>query len=201
MDTAQTFGDKSTFAIYYRPCSDKYNYSPKNNMAICHLVIGNNLIGQPDEECYLPTWICSLTDRRNRITDTKHLLFPKEFEGLTDREIFEIVLKANQFEDEFHPDFLYLPQLDNSFWSDHHFTLDETIDGYLVYFYVKDDQITFLIQDETERSKNDYRSYKFIFHSVSLDLFIDTIDQVTEFLLKLYPHLKDNISSRTFNSS
>ena len=170
-------------------------------MAICHLIVSDNLIGQPDEECYLPTWIFSLTAKRNRIVDTKHLLFPKEFEGLTDREIFEIILKANQFEEEFHPDFLHVPQLDNKFWSDHHFTLDETIDSYLIYFYVKHNQIMFLIEDETEWLDSDYRSYKFIFHSVDLDFFIKTIDQAAEFLVQQYPYLKDNVSSRTFNSS
>jgi len=201
LDTSQTFGEKSKFAIHYRTCPDKYNYAPADKMAICHLIVSNNLIGQPDEECYLPTWIFSLTDRRNRIVDTKHLLFPKEFEGLTDREIFETILKANQLEEEFHPDFLYLPQLDNKIWSRHSFTLDETIDSYLIYFYVKDSQITFLIEDETERMESDYRSYKFIFHSVDFDIFIRTIEQATEFLVQQYPHLKDNVSSRAFNSS
>jgi hypothetical protein len=200
LDTSQIFGEKSKFAIYFRACPDKYNYAQTDKMAICHLIISNNLIGQPDEECYLPTWIFSLTNRCNRIVDTKHLLFPKEFNGLSDREIFEIILKANQLEDEFHSDFLYLPQLDNKFWSDHLFALDETIDGYLIYFYVKDNQITFLIEDETERIESDYRSYKFIFHSVSLDLFVDTVNQATEFLLQQYPYLKDNVSSRSFNS-
>ena len=170
-------------------------------MAICHLIFDNKLIGRPDEECYLPTWLFSLTDRRNRIVDRKHLLFPKEFEGLTDREIFEIILKANQLQEEFHPDFLYLPKLDNKFWSDHHFTLDETIDGYLIYFYVKDNQIKFLIEDETESLESDYRSYKFIFQSIDLDLFINTINQSTKFLMQQYPYLQDNLSSRTFNSS
>lgn len=170
-------------------------------MAICHLIIGNTLIGQPEEECYLPTWVYSLTDRRNSIVNTKHSLFPKEFEGLSDREIFETVLKANQSEEEFHPDFLYLPQLDNKFWSTHNFTLDETIDGYQIYFYVKDNQITFLIEDETDRLDSDHRSYEFIFHSLELDLFINTIDQATQFLVKQYLYLEDNISSRIFNSS
>ena len=200
LDTSQIFGEKRKFAIYFRACPDKYNYAPTDKMAICHLIISNNLIGQPDEECYLPTWIFSLTNRCNRIVDTKHLLFPKEFNGLSDREIFEIILKANQLEDEFHSDFLYLPQLDNKFWSDHLFSLDETIDDYLIYFYVKDNQITFLIEDKTERIESDYRSYKFIFHSVSLDLFVDTVNQATEFLLQQYPYLKDNVSSRSFNS-
>lgn len=198
LDTSQTFGDESKFAIHYRSCSDKYNYAPTDKMAICHLIIGNNLIGQADEECYLPTWLFSLTDRRNRIADTKHLLFPKEFLNLSDREIFEIVLKANQFEDEFHPDFLYLPQLDNKFWNDHQFTLDETIDGYLIYFYVKDNRITFLIEDETEQLESNYCSNKFVFHSIDLDFFINTVDQTTAFLLQHYPYLKDNTSSRTF---
>jgi hypothetical protein len=171
-----------------------------DKMAICHLIFGNNLIGLVDEECYLPTWLFNLTDRRNRIVATKELLFPKEFENLSDREIFETVLKANQFKDEFHPDFLYLPQLDNKFWIDHRFSLDETIDGYLIYFYVKDNQITILIEDETERLESNYRSYKFIFHSVELDFFINTVDQATEFLLQQYPYLKDHVSSRTFSS-
>lgn len=201
LDTSQTFGDINEFAIHYQTCPDSYNYARASKMAICHLIIGNNLIGQPEEECYLPTWIFGLTDRRNRIVDTKDLLSPKEFEGLTDREIFEIILKANQLEDELHPDFLYLPQLDNEIWSRHSFTLDETVDGYLIYFYVKGNQIRFLIEDETGRQKSDYRSYKFIFHSVDLDLFINTIDQATEFLVQQYPYLKDNVSSRTFNSS
>ena len=201
MDTSQTFGDKSEFAIHYRTCTDKYNHDPTDKMSICHLIIGNNLLGRHEEECYLPTWISSLTDRRNRIVDTKHLLFPKEFEGLTDREIFEIILKANQLEEDFHPDFLYLPQLDNEIWSRQSFTLDETVDGYLIYFYVKGNQIRFLIEDETERMESDYRSYKFIFHSVDFNFFISTVDKTTEFLVKQYPYLKDNVSSRTFNSS
>ena len=201
MDTSQTFGEKSEFAIYYRNCPDKYNYAPTDKMAICHLIIGNILLGRPGEECYLPTWVFSLTDRRNRIVDTRHILFPKEFDGLTDREIFEVILKANQFDEEFHPDFLYLPQLDNEIWSRHSFTLDETVDGYLIYFYVKGNHIRFLIEDETERVESDYRSFKFIFHSVDFDFFIRTIDQATDFLVEQYPYLKDNVSSRAFNSS
>jgi hypothetical protein len=201
LETSKTFGDKSKFAIYYRTYPDKHSYSPSDKMAFCHLIVSNNIIGQLEEECYLPTWIFNLTNRRNLLIDTKHSLFPKEFEGLTDREIFETILKANQLEEEFHPDFLYLPQLVNETWSRHSLTLDETIDGYLIFFYVKESQITFLIEDETERIESDYRSYKFIFHSLDFDFFINTIDQATDFLLHQYPHLKDNLSSMTFNSS
>lgn len=201
LDTSQTFGDRSEFAIHFRTCPDTYNYSPNDKMAICHLVIDNNLIGNPDEECYLPTWLFSLTDRRKRIADTKNLLFPKAFEGLTNREIFETILKANQFEEEFHPDFLYLPQPDNEVWSRHSFTLDETIDSYLFYFYVKDNQITFLVEDETGSLDNDYRSGKFLFHTVPLELFFSTVEEASTFLIMRYLYLKENVSTRTFNSS
>lgn len=201
MDSSQIFGDKSNFAILYRPCPEEYGYALTDKMAICHLIIGGKLIGRPEEECGLGTWLYNLTDRRNHIADTKQILFPKYFEGLSDREIFETILKANQCEEEFHPDFLYLPQLDNEIWSRHSFSLDETIDGYLIYFYVKGNQITFLIEDETGQFESNYRSYKFIFHSINFDFFIKTIDQTKEFLLQHYPSLKDNLSLRTINSS
>lgn len=200
LNASRTFGDKSEFAIHYRACPDEYNYSPNDKMAICHLIIKDNLIGSPDEECYLPTWIFSLTDRRRRIAGTKPLLFPKAFEGLTDRETFEIILKANQLEDEFNPDFLYLPQLDSDVWSRHSFQLDETTDAYLFYFYVRENQITLLIKDETGCMDNDHPGGKFLFHTMPLDLFFKIIDEATAFLTERYPFLKENVSTRTFDS-
>ena len=195
-----TFGDVNDFAINYQPCPESYNYDHTSKMAICHLVINDNLIGRSTEECYLPTWLFNLTDRKKRIIDTKDFLFPKEFEDLTDREIFEIILKANQLEEEFDPDFFYLPQLDDKLWSRHSFTIDETIDSYVCFFYIRDGQIMFLIENNNGILESDYRSYKFIFHSVDLNYFINIIDQATIFLTQQYPYLKENISSRTFNS-
>jgi hypothetical protein len=201
MDTSKIIGDKSKFAINYRSESEIITYSPNNQMAICHLIIGNNFIGRPDEGCYLPTWLFSLINLRNRIVDTYHLLYPKEFDGLTDREIFETILKANQIEKEFHPDFKYLPQLDEKIWYNHSFTIDETIDAYIIYFYVKDNQITFLIEDDIEGNESEYRSYKFIFQKVDFDQFISTIDETKDFLIQQYPYLRNNVTSRTHNSS
>ncbi|HEV9037768.1 MAG TPA: hypothetical protein VGQ51_14135, partial [Puia sp.] len=61
--------------------------------------------------CYLPTWYFSLVRVKQRITQIKDSLFPSEFKGLSQREIFEIILKSNQFGSEYHPDFLqWLPQ-------------------------------------------------------------------------------------------
>ncbi len=201
LNTSLIFGDRNNFSIHYRTYPNEYNHTSTDLMAICHIIINNTLIGQPDEACYLPTWLFSLTKRKNHIIDTEHLLFPKAFEGLSNREIFETIFKANQLDEEFHPDFLYLPQLDSVIWSNHSFTLDETIDNYLFYFYVKDNQITFLIEDETGSLKSNQRSYKFLFHTILLDLFFRTVEEITVFLTQHYPYLKDNISTRTFNRS
>lgn len=152
------------------------------------------------EECHLPTWLHNLTDRRNRILDTKHLLFPNEFNNLTDREIFEITLKANQLEEEFDKDFLYLPQIDNEIWSLHSLFIDETIDAYTIFFYVKEGQITFLIEDFAEHIDINKRTYNFHFHSVEFDYFIEVINQTTAYLVTQYPYLKKCISSRTFKN-
>lgn len=197
MVTSKIIGDKSQFAINYLSESQRITYSPNNQCAICHLVIGNNLIGRPDEACYLPTWLFSLISLRNRIVETCHLLYPKAFYGLTDREIFETILKANQIEKDIHPDFKYLPQLDEKTWYNHSFTIDETIDSYIIYFYVKDNQITFLIEDCIEGNESEYRSYKFIFQQVDFDLFISTIDEAKDFLIQQYPYLESSVTPRT----
>ena len=191
-------GDTTNFAIQYQTCPANFNYNSSAKMAMCHLIINDQLIGNPNEECYLPTWLFSLTDRRNRIDQRRSYLFPKEFEELTDREIFELSLKSNQLEEEFHKDFLYLPKLNEEFWYDHHFTMDETIDGYSIFFYVRNDRITFLIEDDSEIMSNSGRSFKFIFKSLDLNLFIRTIDEMTYFLVEQYPYLQQNVSDRTF---
>jgi hypothetical protein len=138
----KTFGDPGNFAIQYQPCPDNYNYKPSAQMAICHMVINNHLIGNPTEECYLPTWLFSLNA--------------------------------------------------------HHFPIDETIDSYLIYFYVRNDRITFLIEDDSIVKDNSDRSFQFIFKTLDLNLFIRTIDEMTYFLLEQYPYLQQNVSDRKF---
>lgn len=192
-------GKSGDFAIQYQTSSDSFNDEPSAKMAICHMIINNQLIGNPIEVCYLPTWLFNLTDRRNWIDQRRNDLFPKEFEELTDREIFEIILKSNQLEEEFHTDFLYLPQLNNEIWNAHHFTIDETIDRYLIYFYVRNGRITFLIEDDSTVKGNSERSFQFIFKTLDLNLFIRTIDEMTYFLLEQHPYLQQNVSDRKFS--
>jgi len=163
------------------------------------LIIANTFIGKPSEECYLPTWISSLTCTKNRIANTKQSLFPKEFAGLSDREIFDLILKSNQEKKEFYPAFLYLPQTHHNLWDNHHFTLDETIDDYVICFYVKDNQITFLIEDASDDFESSYRPHEFIFSSLPVDLFFQTIDETVAILIQAYPHLAKYVSKRTLN--
>src|SRR6185312_1010591 len=107
MDYSRTFGNPTTFAIRV----SSYAGAPGGvaKMAYCHITFGGQLIGDTEEPCYLPTWYFSLVRVKERITQIKDSLFPSEFKGLSQREIFEIILKSNQFGSEFHPDFLHLP--------------------------------------------------------------------------------------------
>lgn len=88
--------------------------------------------------------------------------------------------------------------IDHKFWERHSFFLDETIDAYLFYFYVKNKKITLLIEDNSKILSGDERSHDFLFHSVDLDHFIKTIKEATGFLLRQYPYLEKNVSKRTF---
>lgn len=186
----KTFGDPRTFAINYRPNYEGKTEEAKASLAYCHLIVDNRLIGYYTEVCYLSTWFYSLTTNREFIEKNKNDLYPKKFENLNDREIFESILKTNQSEEDFYNDFLYLSQLDSKIWYKHSFRLDETIDGYLFYYYVKDSQITFLIEDRLDGDDRNSRSYNFIIHSVDLDFFFQTIDRTTSFLSNTYSYLK-----------
>src|SRR5688572_9914374 len=193
MDTSRMFGNTDTFAIRYKFNEDAKTVEAAESLAYCHLVVNDNLIGNLDEVCYLKTWAYYLTDQKEFIKQNKNDLFPKQFLNLTDREIFESILMANQEVEDFHNGFLYLPKLDNSLWSKHKFDLDETIDAYLFYYYVRNTEITFLIEDRSKSQDRNIRTEKFIFSSVDLDTFIKTIDETISFLILKYPYLKENV--------
>lgn len=196
LNTPQIFGEESRFAIACKASPEKHDEPPAGKMAFCHLVVGNKLLGNPEEPCYLPTWLYRINDIRNELYSKRHLLFPIIFEGLTDREIFEMISRANQDEEEFDPDFHYLPQPENELWSMHRFALDETTDNYRVFFYVKDNAITFLIEDQSKQNAREREAGRFIFHTVDLGFFIHTIDGAVKFLLQQYPYLKNGLISK-----
>lgn len=194
VEPAKIFGDPNAFAIQYSPESTPKT-TPENTpephdakIAFCHLIIGGTLIGNPGEACYLPTWFAFLTGNREKIAASHHSPFPKEFYQLSDREIFETINRATQFEEEFNPDFLYLPKPDEDVWANHSFSFDETLDSYFVYFYVRDDQLTFLIRNWREHP--DDKNTGFLFHTFPLDQFFQAVDDFSLFLLEHYPYLQ-----------
>ncbi|MCC6583622.1 MAG: hypothetical protein IT271_07965 [Chitinophagales bacterium] len=56
----------------------------------------------------------------------------KEFNSRSDEEIFELIFKSNQLEEEFKPQYKYLPILENTIWQDCHISIDETTDAWQI---------------------------------------------------------------------
>jgi hypothetical protein len=194
LNTSQILGDKEQFAIRYTVPQDTH-YDAGDPTAVCQLVIGGKLITGTGQTCFLPTWLFNLTDHKNRIADARDHLFPKEFEGKTNREIFELISKSNQTEEEFNPDFLYLPQLDRDIHVRHSFIIDPALGACQPHFYVKHNQICFLV-DGKNCFNNDDDNGHFFYHTLPLEIFYNTIDEAIVFVTVLYPYLKENVSRR-----
>ncbi|WP_130736049.1 Imm42 family immunity protein [Flavobacterium sp. J27] len=119
-------GDKKKFAIRFLPIKNDSEF------AFCHLVLNGEIIGDQNESCYLNTWKNSLKEIKEKIVNSSKKLFHKEFENRSDREIFELIWKANQCEQDFNPKYNYLPVLENEIWSNCNIGIDETTDAYLI---------------------------------------------------------------------
>ena len=138
------FGDKNTFAISYIPGYKYHSDGMDHYYANCHLVLGGQLIGHPKEPCYLGSWLYSLKliiDKiKNDFSSFSHL----EFLNKSDREIFELIWKANRKEDSYKAEYAYLPTLDNKVWSNCSLDIDETIDAYLMTMTEDNGKIKFM---------------------------------------------------------
>lgn len=142
--TETYFGDKNTFAIrYIQGHTDK---SKKYFYAYCHLVLKGQIIGDIKELCYLNSWKNSVQDLKDHIKNNFDLLWHPEFNNRTENEIFELIFKANQLEEDFNPEYSYLPVLDDKVWSNCHISIDETIDAFLLAMVKHNEKIKFLWQ-------------------------------------------------------
>jgi hypothetical protein len=81
---------------------------------------------------------------KEKLTNNVVKLYNKEFKNRTENEIFQMIYKANQMEEEYEEEFSYLPILPNSIWRYCNVGLDETIDAYLLTITSKDDEIKFI---------------------------------------------------------
>ncbi|GGF13849.1 Imm42 family immunity protein [Flavobacterium limi] len=131
-------GNKNVFAIRYQPIANEKNY------AFCHLVLGGEIIGNVNEPCYLSVWKSSIKNIKVKLENDTESLFDDEFNNRTDREIFELIWKANEAKEEHKTEFKYLPVLDNKIWSNCGFSIDETTDAYLITMTKNKDEIKFI---------------------------------------------------------
>lgn len=135
-------GDKNTFAIRYQP--SYVHTGSENYYVFCHLVLSGQIIGDVDEVCYLNSWKSSLEYLKDRIKYDFSSIGHTEFLNRSDREVFELIWKANQLEEEFKEEYNYLPVLNNEVWSNCRISIDETTDAYLLAMTEADGKIKFL---------------------------------------------------------
>lgn len=136
------FGNPDSFAIRYLQILPDENDG--ENYAYCHLVFGGQIVGDKNEKCYLKTWMYAINNLKEKLDNNFVALSNPEFKNKTDREIFELILKANQLDIEYKQDYLYLPTLDNTVWISCNVSLDETIDAYTILMINFDEKIKLL---------------------------------------------------------
>ena len=178
-----SFGDKNTFAISYRP----YERELTNHVfAYCHLILGGHFIGSAEESCLLGTWTLFLEDLQNHIKANTGNLSDPLFSGLTEREIFELIFKSNQLDEDFDPAFAHLPaQQTDDLWVKHVVSLDETIDAYLIVLIEAEGKLKFIWKGWRDPcSQNEIG--KLFSVIVDHDFFASTVDTCLDFLKTTY---------------
>jgi hypothetical protein len=167
-------GDKNTFAIRY--VSGYTDKDKKNFYAYCHLVLGGQIIGEPNESCFLNSWKDSLEGLKDIISNSFDSLSHPEFRNRSDKELFELIWKANQLEDEYKIEYMHLPVLDNKIWHNCHLSIDETTDAFLITVTEQNGEIKFLWKGWREPCPPD-RLNKLYSLTVDRNFVIDTMEK------------------------
>lgn len=174
------FGDSNSFAI---ECSIDSEPSTQYPTIFCHLVLGNELIGNAEECDLLELCAMHLYDLRELIDEGKGSLTHPLFQTLNDREILELIYKSNQLEEEFNPAFSYLPALEEeSLLSRHTFMLAESLDQHYLVLIEQDEKLKFIWSRE--------RNTESTVRSVECDrrTIVDAISSCLEYLKHSYPN-------------
>ena len=116
------------------------NHESKS-FASLHLILKGQVIGDPHEECYIGTWGDSLKRIKERIELNFDLISNPEFTHKSDREIFELINKSNQLEEDFTEEFKQLNKLDESVFTYCSISIDETTDAYSIRMSGHEDQL------------------------------------------------------------
>jgi hypothetical protein len=142
------FGNRSTFGIRYVP-GQIYPYASNPQSyyvtAYLHLILGNQIIGNKNEFCMTGTWIGAINHTLRQLMQNFDSIKHPKFNNFTrDDEIFELIWKANRLENQYIPEYDYLPVLDNSIWSSCHISIDETTDAWLITMHECQGKIKFI---------------------------------------------------------
>ena len=124
------FGNRKLFGIRYLP--GWKSKDGRHQFATLHLILGNQIIGNPEEVCLVGTWLARLENILRILQTRTDKLFKAEFINKTDREVFELIFKSNQLDEEFDPKYSYLEQLDSEVWQFCSISIDETTDSYKI---------------------------------------------------------------------
>jgi hypothetical protein len=135
------FGNQKNFAIRY-VSGYKYRDNPNWLYAHLHLILDGHLIGDIEESCSADTWLWSLKVMKDNLIENRFQ--HPEFKDRTDSELFELIKKANQDEEDFKPEYDYLPQLESSTWDVCCFNMDETTDAYSLILIEIDNNLKFI---------------------------------------------------------
>jgi hypothetical protein len=129
------FGNKETFAIEYRPdtVTEKYAY------AFCHLYLGGKRIGNQEESCLLSTWYWYFKHQVQRIQRQEGQLRSAFFEGLSDREIFDLI-----FEEYYNTTHSFDKKAVEDLLGKQVIRIDEKIDGYNIALIEENSYLKFM---------------------------------------------------------
>jgi hypothetical protein len=174
------FGNENTFGI---SCFINDN-QPVNGWIFirCHLVLGHQLIGDPDETDALGVTSLHLESLRDKVKGNFGSLTHPLFASLTDVEIFELILKSNQLEEEFDPKFNYLPALEEEgLFGKHHFFIGESTDAYGLFVIEQSDKLKFLWKNFRTQ---EHRSLSV---ECKIDEVVSAINSCLAYLKNVYP--------------
>lgn len=182
------FGDKLTFGIRY-VSGYIYKDNPDWLYAYLHLVLGGHIIGDKEESCSTETWLWSLKTIKEHLLENRFQ--HPEFKNRSDIELFELINKANQFEEDFKPEYSYLPQLADSIWNICCFNMDETTDAYSKVLVEVDNKLKFIWEGWREPCPTDEIGKTFSI-TVDKDFVLKTVDECITYVendYKNYPKI------------
>jgi hypothetical protein len=197
---ARYFGDPNTFAIRYVP-----GYTTKGNKncyACCHLVFNGQIMGSKTEYCFLSSWLSYVEQLKDLLKNDFDSLRNDAFESRSDREIFELIYKANQLPDRYSKRYEHLPVLDNKVWANCSISIDETIDAFLIAWAEVAGNVKFLWKGLQQPCPPE-RIGKFFSIAVPRDFVIETMENCLRTIsleMKDYPvrEAKSNKSQTEF---